>query len=142
MTTIHSKKLSILQSDANIYNFLRDFDNFEKLMPSQVSNWQSDKTSCSFTIEGMADVTLEYGNCIPNAKIIYVSAGKSPFDFDLTTNLVSISENEVECQIVMNAKLNPFLKIMAERPLTNFVNTLNEKLKEFCETHSFAEFVK
>ncbi|MEI7595231.1 MAG: hypothetical protein WCK02_05735 [Bacteroidota bacterium] len=133
MTTIQSKKLTINQIDVKLYEFLKNFNNFEKLMPPQITNWSSDTSTCNFTIEGMADVSLELGNCIPNSKIIYVSAGKTPFNFDLVTNITTLPDNKTECQIVMNADLNPFLKIMAERPLNNFVNTLIEKLKEVSE---------
>ena len=40
------------------------------------------------------------------------------------------SASEAEVQLAFNADLNPMLKMMAVKPLTNFLNLLVQKLKE------------
>jgi len=47
MTEINSEKVFINNTDKNVFNFLNDFNNFEKLMPEQVINWQSTTDTCS-----------------------------------------------------------------------------------------------
>ena len=59
MATFKSDKITIQKSQEDIYAFLSDFNNFEKLMPEQVTNWQSTDESCSFTIQGMADLKMK-----------------------------------------------------------------------------------
>ena len=129
MTQIKSEKQVITNTCEAIYDFLIDFNNFKSFAPPQVQNWQSDCDNCSFSIEGMTQIELTKGTCTKPSQIIYKSIGKSPLSFDLNINLTNFNDN-CECQIILSADLNPFLKIMAEKPLTNFVNTLVSKLKE------------
>jgi len=66
---IEGKPSTISQSIEKVYNFLADFNNFEPLMPDQITNWVSDKESCSFTIQGMADIKLTYDEKITNSML-------------------------------------------------------------------------
>jgi hypothetical protein len=134
MTEIKSDIVSIGRSSQNIYTFLNDFNNFGKLMPDQVINWKSTADSCFFTIKGMADLELKTSEKTEFSKIVWASAGKTPFDFTLSTLLENKNENQAEAQIILNADLSPMLKMMAVRPLTNFVNLLVNKLKEIIES--------
>ncbi len=101
-------------------------------MPEQVTNWKSTNESCSFTIQGMADLAMKMGERTEFSKVIYVSDGNKPFAFDLNTDINANGDNS-ETQIILNADLNPMLKMMASRPLQNFVNMLVNKLKEVIE---------
>jgi len=133
LTKIHSEKLSINKTGGEIFRFLCDFNNFEKLLPERVQNWQSDTQSCSFNVEGIAELALRMGTHADNSKVEYLSTEKSAFDFKIHTFLSS-KEEQTECEIYLEAELNPFVKIMAERPLKNFVNSLIQQLKEVAET--------
>ena len=55
---IRSEKKEIKSSKEVIFNFLRDFSNFESLMPDEISNWSSTKDSCYFEIKNMATIEL------------------------------------------------------------------------------------
>ena len=83
MTKIESEKVEINNSAEKIFNYLSDFKNFEKLMPTQVSNWSANSEECSFTINGMATIGMKIIEKIPFSKIIISSNGKVPFDFKL-----------------------------------------------------------
>jgi len=133
MTEIKSEKVSIKSSPEKIYSFLSDFNNFGKLMPEQVINWQSTVENCSFSIKGMADLALKMDKKNEFSFISYVSDGNKPFAFSLNSNIHNTSESASEVQIILNADLNPMLKMMAQRPLQNFVNLLVQKLKEVIE---------
>lgn len=132
MATFKSDKITINKSQEEIYVFLSDFDNFEKLMPEQVTNWKSTNENCSFTIQGMADLAMKIGDRTEFSKVTYVSDGNKPFAFDMNTDIIANGNNS-ETQITLNANLNPMLKMMASRPLQNFVNLLVNKLKEILE---------
>lgn len=133
MASFKSDKIIINKSPEDLYNFLSDFNNFEKLMPEQVTNWQSTDKNCSFTIKGMADLAMKMGNRTEFSQITYNSVGEKPFTFDLNTHFNLIEADQTETQIILNADLNPMLKMMAGRPLQNFVNLLVNKLKEIIE---------
>lgn len=133
MTTFTSEQTSINQSAEFVFGFLSDFNNFGKLLPPQVSDWQCDAESCSFRIQNMATLELRYAVKTPNNHIQMVSEGKSPFPFDMQVYIAETGDTNCEVQLEMNAKMNPMIKMMAAKPLANFINILADKLKEVCE---------
>lgn len=134
VTEIKSDTVTIRRSAENLFHFLSDLNNFGKLMPEQVINWQSTKDACSFTIKGMADVSLVISEKRPNSFLKYNSGAKSPFAFSILSNINEEEMNRASVVLVLSADLSPMLKIMAERPLQNFVNLLAVKLKEVAES--------
>ena len=133
MTSFKSDKILINKSQEDLYAFLSDFNNFEKLMPEQVTNWKATNDSCSFTIQGMADLAMTMGQQTEYSQITYNSVGEKPFRFDLKTHFSLADNDQTETHIILNADLNPMIKMMASRPLQNFVNLLVNKLKEVIE---------
>ncbi len=126
---IEGKPSTISQSIEKVYNFLADFNNFEPLMPDQITNWVSDKESCSFTIQGMADIKLTYDEKITNSMIKLVPVGKVPFSFSLIMNL-SESGSDTVAQVNVDADLNPMMAMMAKRPLENLVNVMASNIND------------
>lgn len=128
MTEFKSNPVLINTPENHIYNFLVDFNNLEKLMPDQIVQWKSTTDSSSFTIKGMADLALVMGEKREYSQVTYNSAEPSPFDFYLQFTIEKDSAGSaVSCSL--KAKLSPMIKMMASRPLQNFVNILAEKLK-------------
>lgn len=133
MSIIKSDKLIIDRSDSVLFNFVGNFDNFGKLMPEQVTDWKSTADTCSFTISGMASLSMRMGLKQPNEKIVMISVGDKPFSYELICHLVAINENSTEAQLVFDAQLSAMIAMMATRPLQNFVNILLQKLKSYAE---------
>ena len=103
-----------------------DFNHFKDLMPEQVVDWKSDSDSCSFTLKGMTSLGMKYDQKIPYSEIVIVPDGKVSFDFRLICNLSTQNEQGV-LQLGFEADLNPFMKMMAEKPLQNFLDLLINK---------------
>lgn len=129
MTRIESDKVEVKKSNKEIFQQLTDFRNFGELMPSQVSNWSATKDSCSFTIQGMANIRMKIEETKPDNYIKIVSEDKTPFDFVLHVHLDEAGKGTVG-QLIFEAPLNPFMKMMVEKPLRNFFNYLAGKIKE------------
>lgn len=129
MTRLSSDKVTCPKNPEAIFNFLSDFNNFERLMPEQVTNWESTVDTCSFTIAGMATLGMRIQEKTPFSSIKVTREGKAPFDFNLTCTIEPSGAGS-EVQLLFDADLNPMLKMMAERPLTNFLNLLAGKMKE------------
>lgn len=120
----------LLQADAQkVYHFLGDFRNFEGLLPDQVSNWQADESSCSFTIQGVASLSMCISEKTPYTNIHIVSCGKNPVQYTLDCFLREEEPGRCFAQLEFDAALNPFMKAVASRPLQNFVSLLAEKLQ-------------
>ncbi len=135
MSSFNSKEVQIARNSSYIFNFLSDFNNFEKLMPPQVTDWKSDGESCSFNIQNMAILRMRYRRRTPNSHIDIVSDGNVPFAFDLQCFIEEEGEESSKARLQFNADLNPMLKMVASKPLANLMDMLADKLKEYCESN-------
>ena len=133
MSIINSDKVIIDRSNSVLFNFVGNFDNFGKLMPEQVTDWKSTADTCSFTISGMASLSMRMALKQPNDKVVMASVGDKPFSYELICHLAAISEESTEAQLTFDAELSPMIAMMATRPLQNFVNILVNKLKAYTE---------
>ncbi len=129
---IEGKKVNINANRKKVFEFLSDFNNYEKLMPEQIVNWKSDTESCSFTVSGMADLSLKFENKKPYEIINISPEGKTPFKFSLLVNLQedSLNEQKTIAGVDVDANLNPMLAMMAKKPLENLVNVMAENLNK------------
>jgi carbon monoxide dehydrogenase subunit G len=134
MMHIESKKQSIARPASEIYAFIKDFRNFEHLMPSQVMNYQAEYDQCSFEISSMGNVTLEMKERIDDQMIRAASTAGTAINFELIVYLVSENANSSICRAELNAELSPMLAMLAKNPLNNFINMLVDKLKEVMES--------
>jgi len=130
MTKIESEKVDINNSASAVFNYLSDFNNFQKLMPPQVTNWTSTTDECSFTINGMATIGMKIIEKTPSSQITISSNGKVPFEFKLFVILTEKDANNCTGQLVFESDLNPMMKMMVVKPLGNFFNMLAQKMKD------------
>lgn len=133
MTSMFSDKVAISKSDKTVFDYLCNFDNYKALMPEQVVDWSSETEQGIFTIKGMATIGLKI---IERNEAIQVrlEKTKAPFDLNLNCNISSVDSGNCILQLNLNADLNPMLKMLAEKPLTNFINTLAHNCKKVCES--------
>ena len=128
MTIIDTEKKTSPNSIQALYNFLIDMNNFERLMPAdKIEKWDSTEDQCEFTIKGMARIGLRKIDSNEPELIKIESFGKVPFTFTLDINLKELAESETEASIHFEGDINPFMKLMVEKPLSNFFNMLVDK---------------
>jgi len=137
MQIIESERIIINNSQEKIFGFLSNFNNFGRLMPEQVVNWHSTEDECSFTIKGMADLSMKITEKKPSSMLIMKSTGKSPFEFELISEIEKVSDNKSYSKLTFRANMNPMLSMLASKPLQNFVNILNQQLKLKAESADF-----
>lgn len=127
---IESDKVVINKPASEIFSFLSNFNNFQTLMPPQVTNWQSTENDCSFTIQGMATIGMKIIEKQPNTLLQITSNGKVPFEFTLNVLLTEGGPTTTAGQLIFEADLNPMMSMMVENPLKKFFNSLATKMKE------------
>lgn len=130
---IESQKAIIRCQPEKVFNFLGNFDNFTSLLPEQVANWNSTGDSCSFEVKGLAALGLRITSKTPFSRISMKGEGKLPFGFMLETFIEQSDTLHCQVQLVIDADMNPFIALMAEKPLQNFIDMLLPKLKEEME---------
>ncbi len=97
-------------------------------MPEQVVDWKATSEECSFTIKGMTVLGMKFKQKLPNSLLEIERNGKAPVDF--TLRCMISGDKPCDVKLEFDAELNPMLKMLAERPLTNFLNMLAAKLQE------------
>jgi carbon monoxide dehydrogenase subunit G len=117
-------------SKEQVFEYLSNFNNFEKLMPEQVTDWSSDENSCTFTIQGMTTLTLVYKTREPYHTIEVEPEGKTPIHFNLLVKLFESENDPAKTTgiIEIDADLNPMMAMIARKPFENLVNVMAEKL--------------
>ncbi len=129
---ISTNPVQIQATQKRVFEFLSDFNNLEQLMPEQITNWQSDTEQGSFSIQGMADITLKYSKKEPHSLIEILPEGKTPIQFSLylLLNPGELNEQHTTAVVEVDAQLNPMMAMMAKRPLENLVNVIAEQLNQ------------
>lgn len=130
MTSIESEKVDVNGSNQEVFDYLRDMNNFKELLPQhKISNWQSDQDSCSFKVDAGYTIGLKFDESIGNEKIIFQSTDVSPFPFHLHVFLTP-NGDKIEAHQECIAKLNPFLKGIIQKPLKALFDYIANKLSE------------
>ena len=129
MTRIESKHVEVNCPQEEVYNYLTDLNNFKELLPQdRISNWESNTEMCSFRIQGTVTISIVLKEGKPNGMIHLGSGEKSPFPFTLDVNIIELEANRCEAFQVFEADINPFLKMMVEKPLSNLFDYIADRL--------------
>ncbi|MCT4579844.1 MAG: hypothetical protein N4A35_00380 [Flavobacteriales bacterium] len=127
MTKIESKKVVVNSSQQEVFEFLSDMNNYELLLPKKnISDWKSDEKTCSFKIQKTYKLVLEHVGGTTYNQVNIKSGEGSPFKFTLDVNLAEGAATEA--QLICNADINPFLKMMVQKPLNNLFDYMADRI--------------
>lgn len=132
MTRLESHIIELNQSPEAVYAFLQDLSNHEKLLPEQVENWKVDGDTCEYTIRGTGSVHLRIKERLENEVVSLEPNGRIPFPFELSWYIDGSGE-KTKVVAVMEAELNPVLKLIAAGPLRNFISMQVDNLKKYMD---------
>jgi carbon monoxide dehydrogenase subunit G len=126
---IESRIGIIPENEEKIFAFLSNLNQLEPLIPKEkLSSWEFKEDSCRLGIPGIGEIGLRILEKEP-CKLIKLGSGEdSTYDFTLWIQLKQVSEKDTRAKLTLHAKLNPFLQVMAKKPLQNFVDTLVERM--------------
>lgn len=128
MTNIDSKQVEVSCSPAEVFEYLTDINNFQELLPKdKISNWESDTTQCSFRIQGTVTLSIKLKESTPNTVINLTNGEKTPFPFTLDVFIEEV-ENGAKVRQEFKGEINPFLKMMVEKPLANLFDYIADRL--------------
>lgn len=100
-----------------IYHFLADMNNHEKLMPADdISDWTSTADEARLNIRNMLKLSLKIEERVADKKIRIIPAEKPPFDIELKWEL-SVDGEYTDVLFTITADLNMMMKMLASGPL-------------------------
>ncbi len=125
---IETPKKTISKSDKEVYDFLLDIKNFEKLMPENISKFEVlGEDKFLFALKGMPEIVLKLKDKNPHNKVV-LGAASDKLPFTLTADIVSLGENESDVVLSFEGEFNAMMAMMIKTPITNFMGTLSENL--------------
>ena len=125
---IEAPKNTIDKSAKEVFEFLTDLQNFEKLMPENIDKFEViNEDRFLFALKGMPEIVLQRKEQYPNDKIV-LGAASDKLPFTLTADILAVSEDECEVTLSFNGEFNAMMAMMIKSPITNFMGTLSEKL--------------
>lgn len=125
---IETPKKTIAKSNKEVYDFLLDIKNFEKLMPENISKFEVlGEDKFLFALKGMPEIVLKLKDKNPHNKVV-LGAASDKLPFTLTADIVSLGENESDVVLSFEGEFNAMMAMMIKTPITNFMGTLSENL--------------
>jgi hypothetical protein len=125
---IETPKKTITKSAKEVYAFLLDIKNFEKLMPENISKFEVlGEDKFLFALKGMPEIVLKLKEKNPYDQVV-LGAASDKLPFTLTADIVSLGENESDVVLSFEGEFNAMMAMMIKTPITNFMGTLSENL--------------
>ncbi|MDA9970638.1 SRPBCC family protein [Flavobacteriaceae bacterium] len=121
---LESTKVSIDKSDQEVFNFLTNVENFESLMPENISKFKLiDAETFLFALSGMPEIVLKKKSMeVPHTIVLGAAGGK--IDFSLTAKIESLTETQSNVQLTFEGDFNTMMAMMIKAPITKFIETL------------------
>ena len=129
MATIESKKVEVNASPTEVFQFVHDLRNLKELLPQdKISEWEGHEDRCSFKVAGAYKIGLEHKSAEEPTSIVLKASEGSPIDFDLHIALDQL-DGGTAASMVSNLNVNPFMKMMVEKPLKSLFDYIADQLK-------------
>lgn len=121
---LESTKVSLDKSAQDVFNFLTTIENFEQLMPENISKFELlDNDTFIFALSGMPEIILKKKSMqSPHTIILGAAGGK--IDFSLTAKIESTTETKSEVQLMFEGEFNAMMAMMIKAPISKFIETL------------------
>jgi hypothetical protein len=132
LSHFESRSGNLSSTAAECFSFVTDIRNFERFIPhNTISNWQSDKESCSFSVSMIGTVSLRIVQKEDYSRVVYNGDALNKNDFELVLHITVNSNKLAEVKVVLNADLNPVMKMMAAKPIAQFLEMLINEMENF-----------
>jgi hypothetical protein len=115
-----------------VFNFATDIRNFEQFIPKgTINNWNAEKESCSFSVSMIGTVTFRLTEKEEYKKIMFTGDALKKNDFLVELDITDNDQSPADIKVLLGADLNPLLKMMAAKPIGQFLETLINEMESF-----------
>ena len=128
--TLNSISSELKLSDENLFDKLSDINNYEKIMPENISKFEIiNSNTLIFSLKGMPEIKLVFGEKI-SPSLITLNSSESKINFSLTAHINKIDESNCNFSLEFNGDLNPMIQMMVKTPLQSFINDLSNNISK------------
>ena len=125
---LEGRKIVVNKSVNTLVEMLNKPEDYKNLMPDSLQNFEVRDNGFKFGLKGMPEIALKIEEV--SDKAVVLKSASSSLDFELKGVMNALNENQTEVQLLFDGKFNPFIKMMVEKPLQNFINTRSDNLEK------------
>lgn len=132
LTKYESRVGKVIQESKLLYGFITDMRNFKQFIPGDsITNWQAEKNNCEFEVSPVGKTRLKIIDSEEYKYVKFEGDGLNNTSFFLWVQLKEIDTADTRVKITIKADLNPMLKMMAAKPINDFLEKLVSGMESF-----------
>jgi len=114
------------------FAFATDIRHFERFIPKgTISNWQAEKESCSFSVSMLGSVSVRLSKKEMYSSVVFNGDALNKNDFEIVLSITDNNDKPAEVKLLLNAELNPMMRMMAVKPIEQFLEMLISEMEKF-----------
>ncbi len=125
---LEGRKIIVNKSVKELVEMLNTPEGYRELMPDSLQSFEVRDQGFKFSLKGMPEIALVIDE-VTEYQVTLKSASSS-LDFALKGMMSPINDNQTEVQLLFEGKFNPFIKMMVEKPLKNFIDALTDNIEK------------
>jgi hypothetical protein len=140
LSYFESRSGKLTCSAAEAFAFVTDIRNFERFIPDRtISNWHSEKESCTFSVSMLGTVSFRLAEKEEYKKVMFKGDALKENDFSVTLDITDNSNNPANIRVLLSADLNPMMKMIAAKPIGQFLEMLIIEMESFRDWKNIRE---
>lgn len=126
---VSTEKVKFSKNQEKAFEFLSDMNNYRQLMPDDTKSFEIHESGNGFAVQigSLPKVGMKLKESTKPSQLVFESPSPN-FEYYLKINIEPLDENSSEIQLDFDGKFNMMIEMMAKGPLTNFINTISNKL--------------
>jgi carbon monoxide dehydrogenase subunit G len=134
LSQFSSRTAKLSCSGDDFFSFITDMRNFGQFIPSgSAKGWHADEESCAFTMPPMGEILLKILSKTRASAVSFSGVVLVTTAFTLHVSILDDENSKANVKLLMEADLNPMLKMMASGPIDKFLDTLVTEMENFRE---------
>ncbi|MGA9211634.1 SRPBCC family protein [Kaistella sp.] len=125
---LEGRKIIVNKSGSELVAMLNAPEGYRALMPDSLQSFEVRDNGFKFSLKGMPEIALTIDEVTENQVIL--KSASSSLDFALKGMMNPMNENQTEVQLLFEGQFNPFIKMMVEKPLKNFIDALTNNIEK------------
>jgi carbon monoxide dehydrogenase subunit G len=135
-TSYESRTGRLSCTPAEVFAFITDIRNFGRFVnEGTISGWKAEKDSCSFSVSMLGTVNVRLIEKEFCTRVLFQGDALSKNDFRIDVRISGEVEEPAEVNLSLNADMNPVMKMMAEKPIRQFMEMLMQEIENFRDWH-------
>jgi carbon monoxide dehydrogenase subunit G len=134
ISVFESRTGTLSCTSEEVYNFVTDIRNLGQFIPDgTITHWQAESDSCSFSVSVAGVISVRITRKEPFSRVYYNGDALKKNDFSIVLNITNGKSDTAEVKILLEAELNPMLRMMASKPIVQFLEMLINEMEKFRE---------